>query len=552
MKNYFLLRLTLLCGLFAIAPSAFAFQGGDGAPPSLTTHRSSLITPVGLQVADGAPPSAVPTAKYIFYWGKQQCDLSEANGYKGQIAISPTGFRQMMVNAPKLWNGTTLLKDFTFTLDEMAVVTADYLTQLASLDASLSPKLILGNTITIKDLSLSAGSSGSISFLLEENEEYPGRQYTNSPSQRRNILNSYFLDNAVWGRDDIYETSDRDFFTVREFWQNIRQQPAVEWKYYQAPITLRSVVTFTTKDKASYGIAEVLEDGAYPAMLEMLEPYRHMAHPGAIVTLELQTAGQYDLLYKKTMHIVADDDPRLRLRRKRDQHKLGLQWGAWSENIPELYLLQLSNPQGETMSADAPISWGTTISFAQESLNNWGKTKPEYWIDDERVSGNLSFRVTISDSLEFFVNTDRYDADSINAIFNQKGLVLKNLRFDNFQIAGYELPHIAVTLYLVNVTLARNELSNLQKVSEMPSRVKLFDPTFNVSEMLLRFELPGKSPVIISVFGPDDRNSFTLEEAYNAGENTVRVPLSVFKTKGKHVAFVNSFFGVAKVEFVVE
>jgi hypothetical protein len=373
--------------------------------------------------------------------------------------------------------------------------------------------------------------------------------------QNSAMLNEQFLDRVVWGREDIYENPDRDFFTVREFWQTIQQEPAVEWKSYLKPQTLRCVVTFTSKDKASMGVVQRLEEGAYSQLLEQLNTYRHLIQPGANVLLELQTAEQYDKLYKKTMYLVADDDPRLRLRQKRDQHTMKLIWEPWSQLIPNVYLSQLSTPQGETILADEPIAMSANYSYEEEQLDHFGKTAPICLIDGEPVSGDLSFRVRLSDSTVFYVHSNNYEADSIARFFTL-GAMNTKFTIDSIQLENYPLPAMAFSTTLLKrpyKLLAPNELNVLKILAAAPTpRIKLHEPTFSPSELAFRFELPDKSPVIFSIYEADGWYTYTEDDIFPAGESTLRVPRNVFRNKGKHTLYINSAFGVAKLEFEVE
>ena len=59
----------------------------------------STIPAQAFQVADGTPPAPSTAGKYIFYWGKHQCNLSEAEGYRSTLSLSTAEFRQMLLGA---------------------------------------------------------------------------------------------------------------------------------------------------------------------------------------------------------------------------------------------------------------------------------------------------------------------------------------------------------------------------------------------------------------------------------------------------------------------
>lgn len=510
------------------------------------------------QLADGAAPVPVTTSKYIFYWEKHQCTLSESNDYQGHIEISPTGFRQMLLSAPKLWNGRELLKDLQFKLEGEDVFTSNYTSQLAELDARLGPLAVAGSTLNLTDLLLGDGKKATIRIQIKEDTEKPLPVYGFSPAQEQNQLNTQWLDRVVWGREDIYETSDRDFFTVQEFWQTIRQEPLVEWNPYVEPQTIRIDVRLTSAGKTSMGVVSNLAEMTYADFLNQLETYRYMVHPGAMVSLNLQTAGQYDQLFKKTMLIVGDQDPRLRLRRKRDQHTLSLRWGEWYEKINGLYLQRLMTPEGDALSADMPITRNSSMTFSErKSLvedKAWLSQKPVYTIDGEPVSGELTMRVTVSDTISFWVNTRTLESDSLEQYFKD-GLFHYKMAIDSVQIEGFDLPPMTFNLYLLMLkkpNLVGNTLEDLEKETSKFARIRLESPVRTEKGYRFGFQIPDRSYVSFSVFEPDGWNTYVEDDMVPSGSHHFEVPFSAFRNKGKHLAFLNTPFGVVKVAFEVE
>jgi len=506
------------------------------------------------QLADATPPPPHTAEKYILYWGKQQVDLTEVNGYKSQVNIPPDAFRQMILNPPKLWNGKSLVKSFRFKLDETSLNTDDYIANLAQLDAAIGPTIKTGNVFRLSMLPLSAGTFGAVDFLLEQRDEETVL-YGNAPGQRKVTLNNALVERVVWGREDILETTNRDFFTVREFWQSIRQEPVVLWQFNQNPQALRCVVDFTTKDKTTLGLVANLDETPYSGFLEKVEPYQHMVHPGSTVSLKLQTAGQYELLYQKNMSIVADDDPRLRLRGSRDYHNLEIRWGSWFEKISDLYLLSVDNGAGEKLSVDPAIAQNAGITFADDSISRWAVSKPICRIDGMPASGNLAFRALVNDSLAFQVHSASYNADTVAAFFNQFETGVEKIRIDSIAVEGYELPPMVFVVYNMgrnNGQLVNNDFNSLQILSERPKKTNLSPPEIGKTELVFKFELLKTTRYALSIFEPDGSNSYLAEGAFSEGAIEVKVPRNALRKAGKHVAFLNTLYGVWKVEFAVE
>ncbi|MBL7826543.1 MAG: hypothetical protein JNJ57_07935 [Saprospiraceae bacterium] len=506
------------------------------------------------QLADARPPAPV-SMKYIFYWGKHQCDLSENNQYHGKMAITVGEFRQIMLNLPNLWNGKELVANLTFKLEGATVVVSDYLAQLAQLDAYLSQRIKRGSTLLITELPLHDGIQGNIDIQLKEKDDVETTVFGYSSSQDMNQMNTVFFERVVWGREDIYETSDRDFFTVREFWQTIRQEPLVEWHPYIEPRALRVDLQLTTKELTSFSVVAKLGEEPYASYVSRLETYKHMINPGATVILNLQTAAQYELMYRKTMFIVEEGDPRLRLRKKRDQHEVKLRWGAWSEKIKGLYLQTATGTNGERIPTDKPISRNSGLTFANSKMfyeeNLWHQTAPEFFVDDEPVSGDVAFQVTLSDSVSFWVHASNFEPDTIKKYFHT-GMTFDKIRFDSIQVEGYDLPPMSFNMYLVilkDPILVRNDLETLQKASASFARVRLEMPVKTEKGYKFSFQIPELAAAAISIFEPDGWNSFVARDMYGPGNTEVEVPFSAFRNYGKHIAFLNTPFGVVKVEF---
>jgi hypothetical protein len=511
----------------------------------------ALPATFAFQVADGTRPSNPPAAKYIFYWGKYQCDLTENTQYKGALKLSAAECRQLLVSQPKVWNGTTLLPRISFKLEGIKVDAATYDNQIATLDAALSPHLKNGNVLHLTDLTLAEGTVGSIDIalhLLHERQETVIRG--SSPFQRNVQLNDQFLDRAIWGREDVYTISDRDFFTTREFWQNIRQEPVVEWKSYVKPQALRAEIHFTSKDLNTVSVVQNLDEISYSDLPEWLDKYHHFVHPGAIVTWQLRTAAQYDLLYQKVWSIVDENDPRLRLRRKRDQHEVELVWGTWQERIPEVYLTPLEDASGAIINPNKPVASNTGIRFSSAGLQEWQSGKPICLIDGVPVSEPVSMRVVVADSIVWHVRSDAEVLPPI--VFDE---TVTKLQIDSIRVGDYMLPEMTFVLRSMpklDQLLVRNDYDVLRKMAQNTSSVKLFEPIKNEEEFAFRVELPGKSPIIFSIFNETGWNTIMDSRDFPEGANTLRIDHSILREPGTYHAFLNTRFGVVERVFEIK
>lgn len=508
------------------------------------------------QLADAAPPAPGTESRFIFYWGKFQCNLSEANNYHGSLQLTVSDFRQIMLGPPKVWDGKALNSWLKFNLEGFAVSADTYLNQLAKMDAWLTPKLKPGQTIRLDGMSLTAGIEGVISFELQDEEKSPTPTlFGNSPRQLSNYVNDNMVEHVSWGRDDIMETFNRDFFTIREVWQTLRQEPAVTWPGTTS-VPLRATVAFVSPNRTSYSVVSELEKEPYSQFLNSLELFSYMVQAGSMVTLSLETAAQYELIYKKTLRVVADNDPRLRLRRFRDLHRLSFNWGVWHEDLGSLYLHDQVMADGRRVQSDQPVASSTTVSFGEKSDSLpeifAGFTAPEFELDGDALTVPYSFRISVGDSLEMNLNHADYSPEKIRDFFSkvEQGAWIQ---LDSMQIEGLDLPGIKIMILpvLLNNLLAKNDLGTLQKLADKGARVRLHDPVLKSNSLVFDFELNGKQKAALTIFSPDGWNDYVNTDVFSTGKQSIEVPLGAFKDKGKHFAFLNTPFGVSMVEFEV-
>jgi hypothetical protein len=129
------------------------------------------------------------------------------------------------------------------------------------------------------------------------------------------------------------------------------------------------------------------------------------------------------------------------------------------------------------------------------------------------------------------------------------------LQMDSFQVAGYDLP---ATTFFLNFFEPLNRLQVLNDfkvlmAAQGSARIKLNPPAYEKTDLYFEIVIPELVKGTLSIFEPEGaRNVFTMEESFSAGTHRIRVPRNVFRNTGKHFCFLNTPFGVAKQEFVVQ
>ena len=506
------------------------------------------------QNADGNPAVLLSGAKYIFYWGKLQCDLSPANQYSGKYSCTAAEFRQILHSTPYLWTGNKMAEQVAFQLEGLPVVAThrafDYTALIGVLDELVGQKVVAGQVLRITHLQLDEQTSGQIELMIEAQGAAQSEPRPTAPTAASNMLHTRFLQQVIWGREDIYENSNRDFFSETEFWRTVQQLPVVEWAPYTQAQPILASIRLHDLSETAFSLRANLEAPAYRQMVENLENYRHLLKPGSVVTLSLHSADQYERLFEKNMYIVGPDDPRLALRRNRDTHTLRISWGGWKETIDNLYLLKLNDAAGRTIDTDPAIEF--VRGMRKVDMEAFLKEQTEFWIDDQAVP-DMSFQLQApTQTLALIAGQALPDSFLTDQDLNSKEMF--ELKLDSFQTTGYALPEISIVLRFYNLAenlRVRNQLSSLL-AAPATALVKLHPPLSVGPGYAIDLEVLKETDAKFSIFKPDGENVFTLDNKYPPGRHTVEIPRLVFREPGKYFLFLNTVFGVAKQELLLE
>lgn len=507
---------------------------------------------IAFQYADATAPKPVQSAKYIFYWGQQQCDLTAERQYKGSISLTPSAFRQILLSTPKLWNGSGLILDFSFDLQQFKVRSKDYLTQIASLDQQFGQSAKAGQVFSITGLDLGNGNFAQIDLELTEPDKEKKQLF--GAQGYAPFLNERLMETIVWGPQEKINISERDFFTVSECWQILGQEPYLEWRSWQEAQPVMAELQIIDAEEVTLSLRLRLEENAYSEFVNQVRVYQHLIKPGIRATLLLQTSNQYERLYQKSMQLVAEGDERLRLRRNRDFHKIEFRWLAWNERMENLYLKSISDPQGNALPVDLPVNRWAFASGPMDSLSAWAAQAPRIWLDNELVE-NASYTLSIRDSIAYQVKNGRFDSAQLQQIFTQDQLSTNGWSISNIELPGYQTPFIHLSLrnnfFTRDYLKSQNDLNTLQKNARTIPGYQIKAPVLLQDKWTFEMESPRRTDLIISVFQIDGWHNYWEDIIVNAGVNSHSVPAHAIWEKGKYTAFMISSIGVAKVEFEV-
>ena len=512
---------------------------------------TTVVRLSAFQFADGAAPAHTPVPKFIFYWGQQQCDLTAEQDYKGRFSMRPAEFRQMLLSAPKLWNGSALVTDFTFQLQAFQVQTKMYLSQIAALDQQFGQP-VAGQMLRIDQLVLGNGAKAVIDVEIvapekEQKAVFGAQGY--AP-----FLNTQLLETVTWGQEDKLDISQRDFFTVSEFWEIFGQEPYLEWHSLAVAVPVMAELQFLDAEGVTQSIRSRLEEVPYTDFVRMAQVYHHLFKPGARATLLLQTVDQYERLYQKSLQLVSDNDERLKLRRNRNVHNLTIQWATWSETIENMYLMEVIDDKGVKQSADQPVNRWAFVS-EPNSLSLWSRQGPEFRVDNELIS-TASYTIQ-KDSLSYRVENGKFDSLEFQRVFLADTLNRRNWKITDVELPGYALPYLQYSFQSGRLLgrdqfFLKNNISTLLMLTNALPNAPGFTikaPVKEGNEWKFDMELPQRTDLIISIFNSEKWNIYWEDFITDAGKTTHAIPAGSITEKGKYMAFLISPLGVARVDF---
>jgi len=300
--------------------------------------------------------------KYIFYWGKMQCELLETTGYQGTIEVPANLFRESVFAMPYLWNGKRVCDTLRFKLENNWIESIkeqkeQYLEYQAVIDQKFARDAQAGQVFQITGLALDEHLTGNISITILP-EKAADKHYRRFPGGDQPIVvMKEWLDYFNWGLF-ITENMQRDYFTVEEVINTIKTEPVFLWNQYKVPDGMEvHIGAVDTRIDFPTTVADIEKFPYKKFSAQFLKSYGHLIQPGINIEFGLRTLHQRHLEMRARMIVVEDDDPRLKLRRTRDGHQLTIKWDELSGVCKSLYLKQLPNNKGEKISCDPEITF---------------------------------------------------------------------------------------------------------------------------------------------------------------------------------------------------
>ncbi len=504
------------------------------------------ISPLsGFQVPDSLHAADGGGEKFIFYWGNIEVALRADEAYRAEVTLSPAAFQQMLLHPPRLWNGRTLEEKVAFRLEDFSVVatrgTTDYEAQLAELYEHLAPKADERGRFQLTDLVLPTRQVGTIVFLIKHSEGH-SEEAPFSPDRYPHFhFDSLRLSAVSWGLNHL-EVTHRDFFTAREAFQIVQQQPSIVWQPYVRPQPAHAEVQVIKNGVAQQTFrVDATDANVYARFTQYLCFYRFLFRPGHDVVLRL-FSDSYDHLFEHRLRLVDEQDPRLALRRYRDTHRVRLVWGPVRYVWNALYLSCQSIDDTTCLGNDPAEQISFTLG--QALLPQLLTTRPILWIDDVRVP-DLSFKIAV-DNREVEV-LPQEAMPALDLFASEEQPLRRVVRLHQLAAAGYDLSSIALN---INVVTAKVQIAPLLTVAFLPALV-LYQPSVQADTVEITFDLPDVAIVKFTVSNSAGNVVHRIDSLYSAGRHHISLSREIFAPPGSYTVELVTPFGAVWQTFEI-
>ncbi|MEY3239562.1 MAG: hypothetical protein RIR11_1000 [Bacteroidota bacterium] len=519
-----------------------------------------FFTAIVLEV-DAATPE-----KCIFYWGDMQSVLLQKNNYEAEISVSPHNFRKSMFSQPSLWNGKSLIRDFQFKFEQMDISVAtnkEFFNQLIPiLDINYAQTAKAGDQFIIENLPITDGYMGCIKITINKDTLEVTKQRYDFVDAGINA-NFKALDRVDWGQFIHSESvaDDRDFFTVQEFWQTLNSAPSLKWKDDKAKEKMLILINFHDISTKLNSLVIEFDSINYSQNIEnLMKPYAHLIIPGLAVRLELKTANQYHTELQSLLQIVADDDPRLALKRPKNTHQFSVEWGElrWKSNQ---YLQSFPTTDGDQRYADRssflmlqdwtnPELYEIGDAFNRtKKLKEMLATRPIIRVDGKEVwpysfdiqFNKTSYSIAENELLPYDLQDKVYgvltNPNEPSSVF----FTLKNIKSKS----GYVFDPLELNCFLGGYVEQNYASFDYLKRQPQSAKFTLNPPSPNpISDGNLRVEVvvPHGANVVLTVFDEKGKSRYRDSKDFPVGLAYFTVPAGMLE-KGINYIFVSTPWG---------
>ncbi|MBV6439647.1 MAG: hypothetical protein EPGJADBJ_01293 [Saprospiraceae bacterium] len=417
-RPFYRLKYALALPLFAALMLLFSFRLIEKLPAAaafrdvVQTVEKYAGTLQTFTISEQPTTRAEPTV-YNFYWGSIQCKIYYevvSDTYSGEADISPEEFREALKREPRIWNGQSLEQHVSFSLGHLTIRSdynnesvyaarrkelEDFSAGLHRGDYLLLEKLVLpnGKMATVR-LSLNTEAADWVKSLQSGSinwPENPDISFEDSPR-------------LTWGKaDGLQYSPDRQFYTVREFWEILQSDPTARlpegtsrqekrdtttsllWSDQLLPDRMRLMVVMPGNNILIKINEETLTMDQVRASLEAK---REQIQPGIVVLIHWAAPNPAEMSWPNasvsaSFTLVPDGDPRLMLRRG-EQNNYRLAWGDFTGAFLKQYACRFRAPGQEDIMGDRPVQIENHSLTAKEIIQMC-RLKPRFFQNDQAI-----------------------------------------------------------------------------------------------------------------------------------------------------------------------
>jgi hypothetical protein len=426
-RPFFQVKYLLAFPLLAVLMLLFSFRMVEKLPVASSIHAAMQVADewagqLGEVVVFSHKSTPVTTKKtpYIFYWGAIQCNIihdTKTDEYWGEISTSKGEVLEALTREPRIYNGHNLEQYFSFVVGDLTIK-SDYNDVSVYSSTRKDLESIVLNTsenslLTLQKTALPNQKTATIRIFFDQNNpKWLPRNVSEINAQTQPSLAVAGLPFDIeWGNESARYDPDREFYTLKEFWDIIGSQPAGQLNdgITTFDVEFNNLVVFQPNGEALIRF-RTNSDLNLAGIRQLLAEVRNEIYPGSRAVLYLshrqsqnETEG-FNLLREKSVAgnpttvltripildaisftLVIDQDPRLALRRS-ERKDYTFEWGNLAAKFPNQYAkrFKLGN---EDVFADRTFEVTTTALSRREMLDLC-QLQPRFSAQDQPVQIN--------------------------------------------------------------------------------------------------------------------------------------------------------------------
>lgn len=567
----FALAFPLAFGLMLLFSFRLIERIPGAAPVKQALQKAELFSQRLSEIIITADKPAVvnqePTS-YIFYWGAAQTRLmhdANTNQFTGEIHLSAAEFREAIKREPRLWNGQSLEQHLSLIFKGFPI-RSDYNDESVynASRKAMEPVLATiadGGEAVISKIPLPGGKFATVTLLFDQEDPkwIPRNTFAYTTTSPLSLVWDRDVPNVLWNNKD-YSPALRQFCTVDEFRGLLQSVPLMRINGKDPVEPEQFNLFITRKGQRVHTMGQNMAVSSFDSARIIINQYMDEIKPGVHVSIFGTNPLINDTLFSaegNILHVINSNrtlghftivepgSPLLNLTYK-DRSDHFLEWGNFSQRLVNLY--------GKEMADNASpmrISSIERPEFYAKEILEMLQLPPRFY-RQKALLEHLKFTLTYKDrSVEIM---DGKCPPEMVEYIKSNIQPHDNLTISNIRADGASMGEMKINLDVKPVS-PKPPLNKVNPADSGSDQVlRMFPPTPNpaTDQFNCAFFLPASGEVACSIANMNGQIVWTQKGQYDAGSNQIHIRTSEIQGKGVFVLTMQSPFGSAREQLVIE